>query len=260
MRTHNELIRAYTDANEALYLSLSDASDSAEHITPIAPATQEERASFNEVELSRLETYQNTHNNLISMQSDASLKAEAKAIAQIHHNLIKMSHWFKQLGGHAFLGRSQKGYGHAQGAVVSLDVGIMDAWHVFYASDRTEKDVRQFTHRVNGLLEDHKKVIHANHDTSQELYYQFELALKGFFEGLTHLVNIIGKKTGLSKGDIPEVSTWIKPEPTTKTLFSDSMAKLGGFFATQPAPRKPNEASGNDDASKKEGDDPKVGM
>ncbi|MDF1678094.1 MAG: hypothetical protein P1U32_05310 [Legionellaceae bacterium] len=229
MRSFEQIQQEYFERNEQLAEGIRNA-DTTLDITPVTAATEEERKEYSPKELESLDMYATTHKNLIHMCTDEKYAEEKKLYKEVIENLTKMEHWFEALKKNAVLPSSQRAFQSVEFKTGLLKLSVSDAWRDFCKSNRTKDDVTLFREAVKTALDEAEPHINKNHDTSQELYYQFELCLKGFFESLIKLSNKIGKATGLSKGDTPEISTWVKPEKTTKVLFSEAMKNLGGFF------------------------------
>ncbi len=245
MGSFEQIRQKYVESNERLAEGIRNA-DTTSDITPVTAATKEEREQYSSEQLKLLDMYATTHKNLIHMYTDEKYVEERKLYEGVAKNLQEMMLWFTALEESTVLPSSKKGFRVAGESTRELSQQVADAWLTFAKSYRTQDDVEQFHKTVNNALERAKPNINKNHDTNQERYHKFELCLKGFFESLIKLSNKIGKATGFSKGETPEVSTWIKPQKTTQVLFSEAIMNLGSFFTK----KMPDETASDDPAPK----------
>ncbi len=222
MRSFDEIKEAYEAANAKLAALIREPL-SLEEIEAILPVTPEERAALTEDEQATIQLREGSYKNLMDAHQDELL------FRQVTDHFNKIESWFEVLSEQTFT-FNQKGFVEARDAVEKLKREIQEERETYLQSGSTTEGLKKFNQNVGESLNKYTATIHANHDISHDMYRELQVFVKGLIESIENAFSVVSQKMGFSKGELPKVSSWIKPEETTRSLFSDSMVKLGRFF------------------------------
>ena len=170
---------------------------------------------------------------------------EAETLFQdVLYNLDEIEACFEVLSEQAIT-VNQEGFEEAKAAAFELKEVIETHKIQYFDSGQKQEDFDAFKKAVEASVEENGKIIMANHDMAHDAYRGIQVAFKSLVANLQTFFTDVAEGMGYEKG--PDMSSWVKPEETTRSLYDQSIKHLVNFFGPK--------TSGDRDAGPQHGKD-----
>ncbi len=176
---------------------------------------------------------------------------EKKLFGDVLASLVQIETWFETLSEQEFT-FNEAGFRNARTAAVQMKEDIKAAYDRYAEIPEPTKDnFNAFYKDVADSFHTNYKVISNNHDSFHDAYRTLQVFFKSVLEKLEGLINYVAKELELE--DDYDISSWVQPEDTTRSLFDTSIQHLVNFF--HPNSSGDHDAEQGADHDKKHGQD-----